>query len=64
MKRRAGRNYQEENTPDMDCGTCVRKNECDRRAEGSFCTRWRGSEPEPKGTDPNQAWRRGEPVDF
>lgn len=64
MKKKAGRNYREEKEQEPDCCTCIKKKECSRYAENSYCTKWRGSEPEPEGPDPNEAWRRGDPVDF
>lgn len=64
MGRRSVRNYREEEARTPDCSTCIRKETCDRRAENSFCTKWAGSEPEPKGEDPNLAWLRGEQADF
>lgn len=49
-----------ETRTEPDCGTCVRKDECERAREGCFCPMWQGREPEPKGEDPNEAWRRGD----
>ena len=45
--------------PEPDCCTCVLRSECEVAEEGTFCTRWRGSEPAPAGPDPNEEWRRG-----
>ena len=64
MKRKAGRNYQEEKRQDPDCCTCLERKTCERYAENNFCTRWRNQEPDPQGEDPNELWKRGEEVDF
>ena len=64
MKRKAGRNYQEEKKQSPDCCTCIKRKGCEMYAENSYCTRWQGKEPEPEGTDPNEAWMRGDPVDI
>lgn len=47
-----------------DCSLCIYRADCERRSEGSFCTKFQGKEPEPKGTDPNELWKRGEEVEF
>lgn len=47
--------------PDIDCDTCVEKKKgCREASSGSFCTRWRSREAEKEGTDPAQAWARGD----
>ena len=43
-----------------DCLTCCRRNICPQAEEGKFCAFWQTVEPEPKGTDPNDLWNRGE----
>lgn len=48
----------------VGCETCWKRKECARYAEGSFCGQWASKEPEVKGEDPNEKWRRGEEVDF
>lgn len=64
MKRIRDRSVRDDK-PDLDCSVCVlRKKGCRQAAEGTFCTRFRSAETEPEGTDPNAAWRRGDPVDF
>jgi hypothetical protein len=48
-----------------DCCVCVQRKECEMYREGSFCTRFRSSEPERyEKPDPNELWKRGEPVDL
>lgn len=64
MKKKAGRNYQEEKEQGPDCCTCMERKTCERYAENSYCTRWHKSEPEPRGADPNKLWEQGEPVEF
>lgn len=64
MKRKAGRNYQQEKEQGPDCSTCLERKTCERYAENSYCTRWHMREPEPKGPDPNRLWEQGEPVEF
>lgn len=49
---------------DVDCSTCIERQACPRAAQNSFCTRWRSSDPAREGTDPNDAWRRGDPADL
>lgn len=49
-----------ERQADPDCMTCALRKGCDAAMEGTFCTRWRAHEPEPRGKDPNRAWERGE----
>lgn len=48
----------------VGCETCWKRKECARYAEGSFCGEWASKEPEVKGEDPNELWRRGEEVEF
>ena len=64
MKRRDGRNYQEEKEQGPDCCTCINRNGCERYAENSYCTQWRSRNPEIKGPDPNKLWEQGEPAEF
>ncbi len=65
MKKRAGRNYtQEEEQIKPDCCICIHRNDCAKYAENSFCTGWQGREPEKDGPDPNDLWRKGEEVEF
>ena len=64
MKRRIGRNLQEEKAQGPDCCTCYKRDTCDRYTENSFCTQWASSEPEARGADPNKLWEQGEPVEF
>ncbi len=64
MKRKAGRNYQEERKQEPDCCVCIHRKKCKRYQEGSFCTMFHGRDPEPEGPDPNQAWIHGEEADF
>ncbi len=47
-----------------DCYTCIRWDECPDAKPGQFCPRWQSKQPEPEGEDPNDAWARGEDVDF
>ena len=47
--------------PDIDCTTCIHRDECARFAENTFCTKWQGREPADRGPDPNGRWRAGEP---
>ena len=44
----------------VGCETCWKRKECARYAEGSFCGEWASKEPEVKGEDPNEKWRRGD----
>ena len=64
MKKKAGRNYQEEKEQGPDCCTCLERKTCERYAENSYCTRWHSKEPEPQGSDPNKLWEQGEEVAF
>ena len=64
MKRKAGRNYQEEREQAPDCCVCAERKTCELYHENSFCTRFHMNEPAPEGPDPNDLWRRGEEVDF
>ena len=64
MKKKAGRNYQEEKEQGPDCCTCIHRSGCEMYAENSYCTRWQSREPDPKGTDPNKLWEQGEEVEF
>ena len=50
--------------PDIDCCVCTYRPTCDRAAAGSFCTRFRSKAVDPKGTDPNELWAKGEEVEF
>ena len=45
-----------------DCVNCWKKNICPQMEVGKFCGQWQSKEPAPKGTDPNEAWNRGEDV--
>ncbi len=47
--------------PDIDCTTCIQREECERYAEGTYCTSWHGREPADRGPDPNEKWRQGDP---
>lgn len=47
-----------------DCYTCIRWDECPDAKPGQFCPRWQSKQPEPEGEDPNDAWARGDDVDF
>lgn len=42
-----------------DCCTCIRRKECDRYSEGSWCTRWQSREAEDRKPDPNEEWMKG-----
>lgn len=64
MKRRPVRNLAREGEQRPDCCTCIHRKQCERYAEGTFCTRWASREPDPQGPDPNEQWERGEEVDF
>lgn len=50
--------------PCPDCCTCVHRSECERFAEGSYCTRWASREPEERKPDPNEQWMTGEDASF
>ena len=64
-KKAAKASKPEKDAPDLDCGVCIYRKECDRAEEISFCSRFRSKEFEPpEGVDPNDLWRRGEPVEF
>ena len=63
-KRRATDNLTEqEEKLKPDCCVCIHRRGCERQAENSFCTRFQSREPE-RYEDPNQAWMRGDDVDF
>ena len=64
MKKKAGRNIEAEKSQDPDCCTCAERKTCERYQENTFCTRWHSSDPEKRGIDPNEAWRRGDPAEF
>lgn len=64
MSRRAGRNGNDVDRADLDCVTCIHRADCERAAEGSFCTQWQSHEVVKTGVDPNEAWKRGDDVDF
>lgn len=61
---KAGRNVEEGTAQRPDCSNCAERDTCERYAENSFCTRWHSRDPEKQGIDPNQAWLRGDPVEF
>ena len=50
--------------PESDCYPCIKWDECENAVAGHFCTQWQSKQPEPKGEDPNEAWERGEEVEF
>lgn len=54
----------ERRQPEPGCETCIHKDGCERAKALAFCPMWQSKEPEPKGEDPNEAWRRGEEADF
>lgn len=43
-----------------DCMNCWKREACSMAEEGFFCGAWQSKQPEPKGTDPNDAWEKGE----
>jgi len=43
-----------------DCLNCWKRETCARAKPGTFCTRWQSRSPQPKGKNPNQAWREGD----
>ena len=47
-----------------DCKTCIHREECEFAVDGNFCPYWQSQAPEPKGEDPNDAWARGDDVEF
>lgn len=57
-------NRQEAERKKPDCCLCIHRKGCERYAEGSWCTQFQSQEPEPEGKDPNEAWKRGEEVEF
>ena len=62
-KKKATRGISDKGTG-PDCTTCDERQTCPRYAENSFCGKWHREPPEKQGEDPNDLWRRGEPVDF
>lgn len=64
LKPTAGRNIEQERAQGPDCCTCAARRTCEKFQEGSFCTRWQSNDPEKQGVDPNEAWMRGDEVDF
>ena len=64
-RKRTVNNREEEMKAAPDCCVCVQRKECEMYREGSFCTRFRSSEPERyEKPDPNELWKCGEPVDL
>jgi len=63
-KPKSVRNIEKERAQGPDCSTCAERKECEAYKESSFCTRWHSNDPDKQGIDPNEAWRRGDPVDF
>lgn len=63
-KKKAVENYLGKTEQAPDCSTCIKRKECERYRENSFCTQWAAKEPEPAGPDPNELWKRGEEVAF
>ena len=65
-KKKAVENYRkkEDEAQRPDCTICAGRKTCALARENSFCTRFRSSEPEPVGPDPNELWKRGEEVEF
>ena len=43
-----------------DCATCVRRGECERAAEGTFCPAWASAPPRDRGESPADKWARGD----
>lgn len=43
-----------------DCTTCVRRGECERAAEGTFCPAWASAPPRDRGESPADKWARGD----
>lgn len=64
MSKKRGLKSRWDDRPDLDCTTCWQRKTCERAEEGTFCSRWARTEPEPQGTDPNALWRTGEDVEF
>lgn len=62
--RKSRRQGMEEKALGPDCATCIHLEECDAAEDGHFCPSWQSRAPEPKGENPNDAWRRGDDVDF
>lgn len=58
------RQEQEEKALGPDCKTCIHREECEFAVDGNFCPYWQSQAPEPKGEDPNDAWARGDDVEF
>lgn len=46
--------------PDIDCTTCIHREGCERAAENTWCTSWKGREPADRGPDPNKKWYSGD----
>lgn len=55
---------QEDKAMGPDCKTCINREECEYATDGNFCPYWQSHEPEPKGENPNDAWERGDEVDW
>ena len=43
-----------------DCRTCIRKDDCEYAADGTFCTGYRSEPPRDRGEGPSDLWARGE----
>ena len=45
-----------------DCGSCWKKESCERAEEGNFCTEWASVDPKEKdrGKGPAELWSSGE----
>lgn len=64
--RRKGTSERERNQEERmkpDCCVCIHRSGCERQAENSYCTRFQSREPE-RYEDPNEAWMRGDDVEF
>lgn len=44
----------------VTCESCWKNATCPRAMVDGFCPEWQTEEPEPKGTDPRDAWNQGE----
>lgn len=47
-----------------DCLNCWKYEDCGKAQPGTFCPQWQSKPPQPKGKDPNEAWRKGEDAPF
>lgn len=49
-----------EQKPVPDCGTCWRRDTCEKAEDGKFCAAWQSKQPQERHPTPDELWDAGE----